>query len=137
MQAQAIADQKASVRRNGVPHYWGHGAGMMPGRGYRANVYSQNPEQVISPHIIGGFIPVDSNATRHLLKLYQDPKRTADSPVGKIVPRFSVKHPDWQAQRIEAIDYSSMLFGLAASHPKLGMKFFVEGTRFSFVGRRE
>lgn len=133
VRAQAIADQKISSRWSGVPHYWGNGAGMMPGGGYRANVYSENPEQVISPHIVGGFIPADPDAAGHLLKLYEDPKRTVDSPVGKILPRFSVKHPDWKAPRIEAIDYSSMLFGLAASHSELGIVFFRKGTCFSFL----
>jgi hypothetical protein len=45
---------------------------------------------------------------------------------------YTLKNPAWRVPRIESIDYSSMLFGLAASHPKLGMKFFVEGTRFTF-----
>lgn len=133
VRAQAIADQKASSRWSGVPHYWGNGAGMMPVGGYRANVYSENPEQVISPHIIGGFISTNPDALGHLLKLYQDPKRTVDSLVGKILPRFSVKHSGWWAPRVEAIDYSSMLFGLAASHSELGMVFFRKGTRFSFL----
>lgn len=132
VRAQAVADQGASMRWSGIPRYWGNGAGTLPGGGYRANLYSENPERVISPHIISGFIPVYPKAVGDLLKVYRSSKLTVDSPVGKLLPRFSLKNPDWRAPRIEAIDYSSMLFGLAASHPKLGMKFFVKGTRFTF-----
>lgn len=127
--AQALADYRASQKWSGEKHLWGSGAGMMPGGGYQANVFSRNPEQVISPHIIAGFIPVFPEAKNHLLKLYQDSKRGVASPVGKLLPRFSLKHLNWRAPRIEAIDYSSMLHGLAADHPKLGMEFFKRGVR--------
>jgi hypothetical protein len=40
--------------------------------------------------------------------------------------------PDWRHHRIESIDFASMLFGLAAIHPKLGMEFFHEKTKFTF-----
>jgi hypothetical protein len=52
--------------------------------------------------------------------------------VGELLPRFSIDKPDWHAPRIESIDYASMLFGLAGIHPRLGMKFFDDKTRFTF-----
>lgn len=132
VKAQAVIDQRVSTSWSGHPSFWGNGAGMMPSGGYQANVYSKNPEKVISPHIIAGFISVFPNAKAHLLELYQDSKVVVESPVGKLLPRVSLKCPGWRSPRIEAIDYSSMLYGLAADHPKLGMKFFIEGARFSF-----
>lgn len=41
VRAQAVADQRASMRWNGIPCYWGNGAGTLPGGVYRANLYSE------------------------------------------------------------------------------------------------
>ena len=41
VRAQAVADQGASMRWNGIPCYWGNGAGTLPGGVYRANLYSE------------------------------------------------------------------------------------------------
>ena len=130
--AQAKADQRACSQRTGVAEFWGCGAGGTPTRGYRANHYANNPDNVVSPHIIAGFMPVFPLAQEHLLKLYHDPQRRVQTPVGALLPRFSVDKPDWHAPRIEAIDYASMLFGLAGIHPRLGMKFFDDKTTFTF-----
>lgn len=134
--AQAEADQRECAKRFGVAEYWGCGAGGTPSGKYRANSYGNNPEGVVSPHIIAGFLPVFPPAREHLLKIYRDPKRRVKSPAGDLLPRFSVTQPEWQASRVESIDYSSMLFGLAGIHPRLGTKFFADKTKFSF-NRRE
>ena len=76
--------------------------------------------------------PVFPLAQEHLLKLYRDPARRVPTPVGELLPRFSVDEPEWHAPRIESIDFSSMLFGLAAIHPRLGMNFFGDKTKFTF-----
>ena len=130
--AQAQADQRACSQRTGVAECWGCGAGGTPSQGYRANHYAKNPDNVVSPHIIAGFMPVFPLAREHLLKLYRDPARRVPTPVGELLPRFSVDKPDWHAPRIEAIDYASMLCGLAGIHPRLGLKFFDDKTRFTF-----
>lgn len=130
--AQARADQRECSQRVGVAEFWGCGAGGTPSHGYRANNYRNNPDNIVSPHIIAGFMPVFPLAQEHLLKLYRDHKRRVQTPVGDLLPRFSVDRPDWHAGRIEAIDFSSMLFGLAGIHPQLGMKFFDEKTQFTF-----
>lgn len=130
--AQAKADQRACSQRVGIAAFWGCGAGGTPSRGYRANHYGNNPENVVSPHVIAGFMPVFPLAQDHLLKLYRDPMRRVKTPVGELLPRFSIDKPDWHAPRIESIDYASMLFGLAGIHPRLGMKFFDDKTRFTF-----
>jgi len=68
----------------------------------------------------------------HLALLYGNSKLLINTPHGKLLPRFSPDIPHWRPKHIEAIDYSSMLFGLAASHPKLGMQFFANKTKFTF-----
>ena len=132
VQAQAKADQRASSQRTKAPHLWGCGAGLTPRQGYKASDYNMNQDNVVSPNIIAGFIPAHPEAQRHLAKLYKNPKLLVKTPHGNILPRFSVDMPNWKPHHIEGIDYSSMLFGLAASHPKLGMEFFKEKTKFTF-----
>ncbi len=130
--AQAKADQRECSQRVGVAEFWGCGAGGTPTHGYRANNYGNNPDNVVSPHIIAGFMPVFPLARDHLLKLYRDPNRRVKTPFGNLLPRFSVDKPDWRAHRIESIDYASMIFGLAGIHPQLGMRFFDEKSKFTF-----
>jgi CubicO group peptidase (beta-lactamase class C family) len=133
--AQAKADQRECFERTRVAEFWGCGAGGTPGGKYRASNYRHNPDNIVSPHIIAGFMPVFPQAREHLLKLYRDPNRRVQSPAGVLLPRFSVDKPEWRAARIESIDYSSMLFGLAAMHPQLGMRFFAEKTALTFNRR--
>ena len=102
--AQARADQRECSKRTGVSEFWGCGAGSTPSNGYRANNYGNNPDNIISPHIIAGFIPVFPMAQEHLLKLYRDPKRCVKTPVGMLLPRFSMDKPEWHAPVISAID---------------------------------
>jgi hypothetical protein len=132
MKAQALADQRACSRKSGSAHLWGCGAGITPTKGYFASDYRKNPDNVVSPHIIAGFMPALPMAHDHLLVHWQNPERRLKTPVGEILPRFSIDHPNWKPHRIEAIDYSSMLFGLAAINDKLGLKFFREKSQFTF-----
>lgn len=132
MKAQAQADQRACSKRTNTPEFWGCGAGITPTAGYHASDYQKNPDNMVSPHIIAGFMPAFPLARTHLLKHWQHPDRRLKTPVGEILPRFSLDHPKWKPHRIEAIDYSSMLFGLATLHPDLGMTFFKKNTRFTF-----
>jgi hypothetical protein len=134
--AQARADHRATTKQTGQSHLWGCGAGGTPDRGYRATTFADNPDSIVTPHIIAGFLPVFPEARKHLLEIYRDPARRALTPAGDLLPRFSVTKPAWHATRIEAIDYSSMIFGIAAVHPDLGIPFFRKATRFSFEARR-
>lgn len=130
--AQAQLDQRISSRLNGSDHHWGCGAGITPGNGYQASNFDHNPGRMVSPHIIAGFMPVLPSAQDHLVKLYSDLSRRLKTPAGEILPRFSIEKPLWRPHRIESIDYASMIFGLAAIHPDLGMAFFRKGTKFTF-----
>ena len=130
--AQARADQRACARRVGRAQFWGCGAGLTPSEGYQASNYANNTDNIVSPNIIAGFMPAFSLAEDHLRQLYRDHNRCIETPVGDLLPRFSFDKPDWCPLQIDAIDQSSMLFGLAAIDPQLGMKFFQEKTRFTF-----
>ncbi|MEJ6645276.1 MAG: hypothetical protein QNL33_18690 [Akkermansiaceae bacterium] len=127
VQNQAKLDQRISSRLNGADRFWGCGAGITPDKGYLASNFDDNPGKMVSPHIIAGFLPVSPIAQVHLLKLYSDPSLRLKTPAGEILPRFSVEKPSWRPPRIESIDYASMIFGLAAIHPNLGMEFFSQG----------
>ena len=130
--AQAMADQRACARRVGTAEYWGCGAGITPREGYKASNYAENTDNIVSPNIIAGFMPAFPLAQVHLRKIYLDHQVCIETPVGDLLPRFSVDKPQWCPEQIDAIDQSSMLFGLAAIDPKIGMKFFQEKTRFTF-----
>lgn len=134
--AQARADQQTCFERTGVEHYWGCGAGGTPDSGYVASNYAKNPDNIVSPAIISGFMPVYPQAQDHLLRIYQHPARRLRTAAGDLLPRFSVDNPDWRHHRIESIDYSSMLFGLAGIHPRLGMSFFRSRTEMTFKQQR-
>lgn len=127
-----VLAQGEADRRTGKDHYWGAGAGVTPGKGYVAASYDRNPGRVVSPRIIAGFMPAMPRAREDLLKLYRDPSRRLKTPVGELLPRFSLDHPDWRPMRIESIDFASMLFGLAGIHSDLGMEFFHQKTKFTF-----
>lgn len=131
--AQATVDQAISSAANGDPRFWGCGAGVTPKRGYFASKYSDNPGRVVSPQIIAGFMPAFPMARSHLLELSSNPALRLKTPVGDLLPRFSLDHPEWKPDQIESIDFASMLFGLAAIHPNLGMEFFQKGTAFTFA----
>lgn len=130
--AQAQADQRECARRFGHAEYWGCGAGRGVDGRYKASHYLKNPQNIVAPHIIAGFMPAFPLAQEHLRALYRDPQRRVATPVGDILPRFCVDNPAWHPSHVEAIDYSSMLFGLAAIDPRLGPKFFEQKTRFTF-----
>ncbi|MDP6117222.1 MAG: hypothetical protein QGF00_08565 [Planctomycetota bacterium] len=114
-----------------APHAWGHGAGQAP-EGYRAHNLKRNPNQVVSPHIVAGFIPALPEAMADLENLLKDKRAVYDTPAGQLLWRFSLKDETWRANIIQGIDYSCMLLGLAALPEHLGVGFFARNNNFSF-----
>lgn len=129
--AQAHTDRRANLKRYNDPSAWGVGPGCTPERGYSVDDFGHNPENVVSPRLVAGFIPVMPGAADDLFARWQDPTNRMKLPFGTILPRF-VPGKDWQPTRLAGIDFSSLLFGLATHHPELGQKFFAEATRFTF-----
>lgn len=108
---------------------WGLGAGEIPGGGYSADAVENNPNQIISPHIIAGFIPVYTQSKAALLSLYNNGTGSAvydlvSDPSKKVLWRYRKNNTALRASYIQAIDFSSMLFGLASLPEYLGNNWF-------------
>jgi len=116
---------------NGAPNSfeWGLGAGEIPGGGYSADKINDNPNRIVSPHIISGFSSIYSNTKSDLLSLYNNgsgasiyslPSNTAK----KVLWRYKRTDTGARASYVQAIDYSTMLFGLASLPENLGLNWF-------------
>ena len=116
---------------------WGCGAGSdFPPDYYHADAIEDNPHAIFSPHIIAGFLPIYSQGKQHLLSLLKDGKAIygiASNQSLKFLWRFSLDDPSWQAEDVQAVDFSTMLFGLAALDENLGLNFFSENNRTSVI----
>lgn len=116
------------------PYEWGNGAGASPeGYGYHADAINNNQSLTISPHIISGFLPVNPSGYQDLLDLYTNQKGiyTLQSDSSKeILWRYSIEDPQWKANSIQGIDYSTFLFGLATLDSDLGPSFFQTNNNF-------
>jgi len=89
---------------------------------------------VVSPPIIGGFIPVNPTAKNDLMSLYRANKGVYKLPgtAYDILWRYSVKDPAWTANEVQGIDYSTMLFGLATLTEHCGKDFFTINNNYKF-----
>jgi len=114
-----------------LDHEWGLGAGSARSVGYHAEAINDNEDQIVSPHIVAGFLPADSSGLDDLRM--QDATmsravRSIDGVDGKLLWRYSVSDPSWVPQEIQGIDYSAMLLGLATH--MLGRPFLEEHNDF-------
>ena len=123
---------------------WGSGAGACPGTNPVTNAYcvdrilrngsrEKNNDMVVSPHILAGFMPQFERGRDDLVAMYRDEEQKAhyrleDGSV--ILWRYSYDHPEWRAKSVQAVDFSTMLFGLAALPENLGMEFFNEHNNY-------
>jgi len=120
-----------------APDYvWGLGAGEDPGGGYSPNSINNNPNNICSPHIIAGFIPLDKNCYCDLVQLWDAPLGRYELPdqvKTNVLWRFSYASPTLKAPYIQGLDYSTMVFGLASHPDLLGIDFFDNYTNFDFI----
>lgn len=108
---------------------WGLGAGEIPGGGYSADAIENNPNKIVSPHIIAGFIPISTQSKQNLLSLYNSGLGSAvynlvSDPSKKVLWRYRQNNTGLRASYIQAIDFSTMLFGLASLPEYLGNNWF-------------
>ena len=116
---------------------WGLGAGTsIPPYFYHADKIGNNPGAIVSPHVVAGFLILDADSTTppadavrsDLLSLLNQQKGvyklSLDGEIHDILWRYSLEQPGWQPDDVQAIDYASMLFGLAALPEHLGPDFF-------------
>ncbi|NIF05108.1 hypothetical protein F3J23_06595 [Chryseobacterium sp. Tr-659] len=126
----ALNSDKLYAQNLGFNAYeWGVGAGDIPGGGYSADAVENNPNRIISPHIIAGFIPVYPQSKANLLSLYGNGTgpavySLASDPSKKVLWRYRQNNTALRASYIQAIDFSTMLFGLASLPEYLGNNWF-------------
>lgn len=128
------ADKKWWSTIQGVGAYeWGLGAGSIPD-GYHADKINDNNNRIVSPHIIGGFIPVNATSKDDLVSLYKAKKGLYTLPATgyKILWRYSATNTSWKAPEVQGIDYSTMLFGLASLPENCGASFFSDNNNYDF-----
>lgn len=116
---------------------WGCGAGEIPGGDYSADAVNKNPNKIVSPHIMAGFSPVNPEVRNDLIALYDN---GAGSAVYKIpnteyefLWRYKYANPTQRASYVQAVDFSTMLYGLAALPEYLGPDFFKKYNDFNFT----
>ncbi len=110
----------------GEPFEWGLGAGATA-EGYGVDRIGANPGRYVSPHIIAGFIPVHPDGAADLLAMLSAGKGVYPLPFAKgdtVLWRYSLADPAWKANEIEGVDFSTLVFGLAAAATNLGPGFF-------------
>ncbi len=108
-------------------HEWGLGAGSARSVGYRADAILDNPDHIVSPHVVAGFLPADSNGMRDLrahLARQSRAVRGMAGVAGTLLWRYSVSDSSWIPEEIQGIDYSFLMLGLATH--LLGTSFLEE-----------
>ncbi len=114
---------------------WGLGAGVTIDDSYYVCSIHNNPHQIVSPHIMAGFIPVFPNESNDLITMFKNNKGVYELPGlpnDKILWRYSLLDTNWRASSVQGIDFSTMLLGLASLPQFLGTDFFIENNNFSF-----
>ncbi|MBN2411157.1 T9SS type A sorting domain-containing protein [candidate division KSB1 bacterium] len=136
LESAMSADKRWWRDNTDAPDYiWGLGAGEVPGGGYHADRINDNPNLICSPHIIAGFIPVDTLCYNNLAQLWDNSSGVYELPTTlapKILWRFRYNNPSQQAVFVQGVDYSTMVFGLAGHPSLLGTAFFDDNTNFEF-----
>ena len=124
------SDKKYAVD-SGAPNTfeWGLGAGEVPNGGYSADKVLDNPNKIVSPHIIGGYLPVNPGSYNNLLNLYNNGAGPSvynipSNPAKKVLWRYKRDNPGQRTDYIQVVDYSTMLFGLATLPEHLGEYWF-------------
>jgi hypothetical protein len=108
---------------------WGLGAGEIPGNGYSANAIDNNALQIISPQIIAGYIPICEESKHDLKYLIQKRPVAAvyklpEDSTRKVLWRYRYSDTTQRCQYIQAVDFSTMIYGLASLPEYLGSDFF-------------
>ncbi len=133
------ADRDWFAKHDIPAHLWGLGAGSElfddPERGerqrYGVSRLMKNEAVTASPAIMAGFLPVEEAAgetaiLRQLHTLWiRGECRYTHQGLG-FLWRCPAKSPEKRVTRLEGIDFSTWMLGLAAAHPQIGLRFFRE-----------
>ena len=102
--------------------------------GYNADNFNFNPGKISSPQIIAGFIPIRTTCLDDLQRLWESDMGMYELPgdTSRVLWRFSTLQPGWTADGTAGVDWSTMVFGLAAHPDALGIGFFETHNGFQF-----
>lgn len=133
---QAVADRTWWKNNTTQQTAWGNGAGEIPGGGYSADAIYRNPDLIVSPHIIAGFSPVDGDVKKDLVALYSNGTGAAVYKIPgtnrEFLWRYKYRKTTDRASYVQSVDFSTMLYGLAALPEYLGPDFFKKYNDFNF-----
>jgi hypothetical protein len=123
--------------QGGETYEWGLGAGEVPGGGYSADKINGNPNNIVSPQIIAGFIPIYDQSKPDLKSLYDGGNGPAvynlpSNPAKKVLWRYSQSNHSLRTPYIQAVDFSTMLYGLASLPEFLGPDWFNDHNAVNF-----
>ena len=116
---------------------WGLGAGEIPGGGYSADAVNRNSNRIVSPHIMAGFSPLNPEVRNDLIALYGNGTGSAVYKIPgtntELLWRYRYNSPTMRAAYVQAVDFSTMIYGLAALPEFLGPDFFKTYNDFNFT----
>jgi len=115
---------------------WGCGAGEIPGGGYSADAVNKNPNKIVSPHIVAGFSPIDPEVRNDLVALYASGEGNGIYKIPgtdrDFIWRYKLNEPNTKTSYVQAVDFSTFFYGLAALPEYLGPEFFTKYNDFDF-----
>ncbi len=100
---------------------------------YSVDAINDNPYHIVSPHTMAAFIPVYPQSKNNLVSLYENNKGIYGLPWDrskKVVWRYSLAEPDWEAPKIQGVDFAPFLFGIASLPEYCGEDFFARNNDF-------
>ena len=112
---------------DGSSSEWGLGAGSSISTSYHADAINNNPDVIVSPHIIAGYIPINLSSKNDLIYLWNNNLGTYNLPSAnsaKVLWRYSKINSTWMPNEIIGVDYALMLFGISVLPEYLGARFF-------------
>lgn len=132
----ATADKSWWLNNTSQQVGWGCGAGEIPGGGYSADAVNRNSQKIVSPPIMAGFSPVNPDVRTDLIALYDEGKGNGVYQIPgtsrDFIWRYKLDQPNQKTSYVQAIDFSTMLYGLAALPEYLGPEFFTKYNDFDF-----
>jgi len=137
--AELMAADKSSFEESGGPvALWGLGAGSelvfnrngaVVDQRYAVSRLAKNEHSTASPAIMAGFLAVDEERGRtgilsDLTSLWAEGHCRYEYAGLEFMWRCAPRAPKRRVTRVEGVDFSTWMFGLATAHPKLGLRFF-------------
>ena len=134
---------KECVKAAAVDRHWWHkesnqnvlwgssaGAGL---KGYSVDATEENEDLIAHIPSMYGVAPFNKNIEKEVIRAIKKQPEVYFSIDEIMIPwRRSVLHPNWKPKAVQGIDLSPLLFGLAALHPQLGIRFFEEKTQLTY-----